>query len=103
MELDVLSMCQAADGNLNRFISNLHIDVLDLYKNNPDDGKEKNDVAELPQVIVNTYIIILIDLSCWLLLNIFCYLLLLRFKAIGQLLRCIPGDVTTTKKRITIK
>lgn len=62
LEVDMQSLCQEADDQLNEFSDTLHLECLEMYKGVnsefSEDGKEKNDVAELPQVTTLFYVVI---------------------------------------------
>lgn len=55
MENDLQIMCQEADNQLTTFSDSLHLECLEMYKNNSDDI-EKSNVIELPQVSIHIYI-----------------------------------------------
>jgi len=62
LEADMQLLCQEADDRLNEFSNTLHLECLEMYKGEngefSDDGNEKTDVAELPQVSTYFYIVI---------------------------------------------
>lgn len=57
MESDVQTLCLEADQQLTKFVDSLHLECLEMYKDNKDDGDEKSN-TELPQVSIN------FDISC---------------------------------------
>lgn len=52
MENNLQTMCQEADEQLTTFADTLHLECLEMYKDNID-GDAKSNVVELPQVSIH--------------------------------------------------
>lgn len=67
MEVKLCSLCQVADDQLTTFMDSLNLECLEIYKDNSceisNDGYEKSNVAELPQVSI-CLMFILVDNCC---------------------------------------
>lgn len=92
MENDLLTMCQEADEQLTTFANTLHLECLEMYKDNID-GDEKSNVVELPQVSIH-FLISFVYFSV-----LFFIIIVVKIKAIGQLLCCVSSYFATATAR----
>lgn len=65
MKANTVLLCEDADKQLSSFIDTLHLECLEMYKcdsaKQKDDGSEKTDMVELPQVNNSYYICLQYD------------------------------------------
>lgn len=92
MKNDLQRMCQEADEQLTTFADTLHLECLEMYKYNIN-GDEKSNVVELPQVSIN------FNISFVYFGFLFFNIIVVKIKAIGQLLCCISSYFATTATR----